>query len=132
MGANGTDNDTRLLQTTLFESSWQRDQSGRTLEIISTIDSPPLRWYLRGFENVTYAESIPPGTISQAVITDFDVVPALDGAYGRADFDYRSLQTIQNTQNLDLTFIQRLRGWYFADSSIPEVKERVTVWLRAE
>ena len=123
----GTDSDVRLLRATLQETSYQFSGSNRSLDIMSSIDTPVLRWYLRDFDAVNYVVSIPPGSSAGAVIAPEVQTPALNGNYGFASFDYL-LSASDEIATRDT--IGTLRWLFFRDSAEIVTKEKLTVWVR--
>ena len=127
IAAVGTDSDVRLLRDTIQEASYQFSGSNQALDIMSSIDTPVIRWYLRDFEAVEYVVSIPPGTQTAAVIAPEMQTPALNGNYGFATFDYL-LEASGDNRPGDT--ISTLRWLFFRDSAETVEKEKVTLWLK--
>lgn len=75
-----------LIQTLETISKWQ---SGfpNTIEIVSVVDSPSIRWALRDFTNVKYVASPPLGQMPSIVITPQEQkAPVLAASYRGQDF----------------------------------------------
>ena len=122
----GTDSDIVSLARTLRDSSFHLVGSDLEMKIITTIDSPIMRWYLRDFTNVSYAVSIPVGTQADAVIVPKTENPQLEGKYAAATYDYKQLPT--PVEGLKITDL--LRWWFFRTHPTPIIREQITIWQR--
>ncbi|MCI0396028.1 MAG: glycosyltransferase family 39 protein [Chloroflexi bacterium] len=122
-----TDDDLRLLAETIRDVSQRVTNSDNSLEIISTVDNPALRWYLRDFIQLEVSGVLPPDFNSQAVITPETATPGLDRNYLGADFGYLRLDTPQ-----ELEVAETLRWWLFHQSPTPINEERLIFWLRSD
>lgn len=124
--STGTDSDVRALLSTLQEASYQLERANSTIEIVSSVDTPVLRWYLRDFSDVTYAEAIAPNATNEALITPSDAAPVLNGNYAQAVFDVAQTGIALSE---DPTTSERFRWWLFRKNDVPLTKEQVAVWL---
>ncbi|MGB1251066.1 MAG: hypothetical protein ACPG8W_10660, partial [Candidatus Promineifilaceae bacterium] len=122
---DGTDADLRLMRETLQEGSYQVSRSQRALSLISTVDTPAMRWYLRDFEDVDYAEAVPRDTASDGIITNASAAPALSGSYARTDFDAEVMGLTEQA----LSFNQTFRWWFFRQGSTELEIDRISLWL---
>ena len=124
--SGGTDADLRLLRSTLQEGSYQISRAQRALTLVSTVDTPAMRWYLRDFDDVIYAETAQRDTDRDAVISMASAPPALTGPFARTDFDAEIMGASEPLFSLNETF----RWWFFRESSAELQVERVSLWLR--
>ncbi|MCK5920742.1 MAG: hypothetical protein KAG66_07355, partial [Methylococcales bacterium] len=81
-----TDDDITIMLTTLNEIGMQTARSERSLDILTAIDTPVLRWYLRDIPNISYNNSVPAGTTADIVITPIGADPNFGTDYMGADF----------------------------------------------
>jgi hypothetical protein len=124
----GTDDDTRVLTELLGRVSRQTVNSERDLSIFSQVDSPVLRWYLRGFPGYRAGAALPLDTQADVVITPADAEPALPNDYFGADFGLE--QSEVPTQPTGMA--DALRWWLFRESTAPVETQRVVVWIRSD
>jgi hypothetical protein len=124
---SASDDDLTLLASTIGELSWQMDNSERGIQILSSVDSPTLRWYLREFTNLEVNNALPRSMNTPLIITTNEQVPELANSYIGSDFGHMRLISPENLSVTDL-----LRWWLFHESSSPMLEERVILWLRAD
>lgn len=124
---SGTDADIRLMRETIEDLSWQASNSANGVALASAVDSPTLRWYLREFDNATFANSLPPSTDSPVLITPLDYNPAIASSYVGAEYTFAHPDTIHNLGRIDA-----LRWWFFRQSPIPISEQTLVVWLRSD
>jgi hypothetical protein len=125
--AEGTDVDIRLIRQTVQELSWQASNSVNGVALTSAVDSPALRWYLRDFDNATFAELLPSATSSPVLITPLDYDPVVASNYIGAEYTFAHPDTVHN-----LGAIDALRWWFFRQSPIPISEQRLILWLRSD
>jgi hypothetical protein len=124
---SASDDDLLLLASTIRELSWQLDNSERGVQILSTIESPALKWYLREFTNLEMGNALPSSVDIPLIITTNEQVPELANEYIGSDFGFKRLNSPQNISPADL-----LRWWLFHESNSPIPEERLLLWLRAD
>lgn len=124
---SASDDDLLLLASTMRELSWQLDNSERGVQILSTVESPALRWYLRDFTNLEMGNALPSSMDTPLIITTNEQVPELANSYIGSDFGFSRLNSPQNISTADL-----LRWWLFHESLFPMPEERLILWLRAD
>lgn len=122
----GTDADMRLLRSTLQEGSYQLSRAQKSISLVSTIDSPAMHWYLRDFDDVTFAETVERDTTSDAIISSTIDPPTLNGTYARTDFDAE----VMGASETPFSVTETLRWWFFRQSSAELNIDRVALWLR--
>lgn len=127
---SGATDDLRLMIATLQDLSWQMARSERDLDVLSTVNSPLLGWYLREFRNLQIVEALPPATTHSVVITPFTAEPALGSDYIGTDFGlWRSGATPGFNQ---APIMDTLRWWLLGHTNSQIQEERVIIWLRAD
>jgi hypothetical protein len=124
---SASDDDLLLLASTIGELSWQLDNSERGVQILSIIESPALRWYLRDFTNLELGNALRRSMDTPLIITTNEQVPELANSYIGSDFGFTRLNSPQNISMADL-----LRWWLFHESHYPMPEERLILWLRAD
>lgn len=122
-----TDDDMRLLAQVIQQVSWQVRGSPDGLEIVSSIDNPALRWYLRDMTDLNIGSVLPPSTDSSALISGFERDSQLSSEYIGIDFGFLRPDT-EHT----LSSGQLLSWWLFHDSPIPISEQRLIFWLRSD
>lgn len=128
----GTADNVPIAAEILTEISQQVTASRQELEILSIVDSPVLRWYLRHFKRVQFAETLPSPVQSAVVIspaTQTDLT--LDSDYVGTDFvlTQAGLQTQETTS---LGWLDTLRWWLFQETTAVPIKTQAIIWLRAD
>lgn len=121
------DNDLPYLIRTINQAAEQTTNSTQDLEIISTIDSPLLGWYLRDYKNLELGSALPRTASSQALITRIDEEPNLESNYTGIDYGYLRPDTPH-----ELEANRALQWWLFHDSLLPINEERLIFWLRSD
>ncbi len=121
------DDDLYSLSATAQELSWQIANSSGDIQILSTIEDPSLRWYLRDFPNLIMEDALLPSANDQLIITPSGQNPALENEYIGTDFGYHRPDT---DQALELR--ETLRWWLFHESPVPMNEERAILWVRAD
>lgn len=128
--ALATDDDVRLLVTTLQDISRQATNADHDLDIFSSVDSPALRWYLRDFRQLQFGNSLPPGAQNEAVISPYNTEPALGSNYAGADFGLLRTGLLPREFPSSTPGLDVLRWWLFHESSLAASEERVILWWR--
>ncbi len=128
----GTADNVPIATEILTEISQQVTASRQELEILSIVDSPVLRWYLRHFKRVQFAETLPSPVQSAVVIspaTETDLTLGSD--YVGTDFvlTQAGLQTQETTT---LAWLDTLRWWFFQETTAVPIKTQAIIWLRAD
>jgi hypothetical protein len=124
---NASDDEVPLMANTIQEVSRQTRNSDKNLEILMTVDSPALRWYLRDFDNLVVDAALPRTINSEALITSMESTPSLETGYVGADFGYYR----PNTEHI-LTVPAALQWWFFRKSPVTINEERAIFSLRAD
>ncbi len=124
---DAADDDLRLLVSTLRDVSWQTTNSNKDLQILSTVDSPSLRWYLKEYTSIEYVSVLPPLTDNQALITEADETLSFEVDYIGADFGHLRTGSTQGSDPY-----QSLNWWLFHQTSEALEEERIIFWLRSD
>ncbi len=125
--ASGTDSDIRLIRETVEELSWQASNSLNGVALTSAVDTPALRWYLRDFDQATFADSLPAATASPVLITPLDYDPVVASNYIGAEYTFAHQDTVHRLERIDA-----LRWWLFRQSPVPISEESLILWLRSD
>jgi hypothetical protein len=128
----GTDDDVRVLLPLMQEVSNHIANSTYDLDILSSVDSPVLRWYLRDIANIQFGSTIPSGSANEVIITPDTVELALGsdymgGDYGLIRFEPPSPETQPTTP-----IMETLRWWFFQESNAVTPVERIVLWIRVD
>lgn len=125
-----TDDELYLLVRTIKEIGSQFVRSDEGLHILSTVDSPVLRWYLRDMSQLEFTDSLPALSSAQAVTPDIvltsnTTLPRLEADYVGSDFAILRLETSTNA-----TWLESLKQWMFHEMSGSITEERIVMWVR--
>lgn len=124
---DSADNEAPLLAETLRQVSRQIGNSDSGIQVLSTVDSPVLRWYLRDFGRLQIGHAIPQNSQSEAIITPVQAELALAADYTGSDFGLLRQETPHLVSGLD-----SLRWLVFHQSPVAFTEERVVLWLRTD
>ncbi len=122
-----SDDELPLLADTIREVSRQTRNADNNLELLMTVDSPALRWYLRDFDNLVIDGALPRTISAEALITPMESSPSLETGYVGTDFGYHR----PPTEHI-LTLPAALQWWFFRQSAVTVSEERAIFWLRAD
>ncbi len=129
--SEGTDDGMLVLADMVQDLSWQLSKSDRDVDILSTVDTPVMRWYLRDYVNAEIGKSAPPDTTATLVITPADAQTSLGTTYMGADYavaQSKPLEKVLSTSPL----LDTLRWWVFHQSHDTPAQERVILWVKME
>lgn len=129
--AEASDNGLHLMQRILTEVARQSTNSDDGLDIVSAVDSPALRWYLRQYPAAMFGETIPAGTQSRIVITPAGQEAVLGSDYFGADFGHLRPDSGASPAQ-PTSFSDTLRWWLFHQSPLPITPETIIVWVRSD
>jgi hypothetical protein len=126
----GTDAGLPEMERVLRDLSWQFSQSDQDVDILSAVDTPALRWYLRDYVNVDFGKTASPNTTATIVITAVGDQSALGESYMGADYAIaRSApENVASTEPV----LDTLRWWLFHQSPSKPEQERVILWVKSE
>lgn len=126
----GTDDDARILIQVIDELSLQITNSATDLDILSHVDTPVLRWYLREYVNLEFADTIPASATHAVLITPADRELALASEYIGSDYGLlRQEPVLVSGQD---RLMDTLRWWLFQESPTTIPETRVILWLRSD
>lgn len=128
----GTDNDVRILATVIEEVSQQITNSIHDLDLLSSMDSPVLRWYLRDIDRVQFSDTLPVGSTNEVIITRDDVDLALGSDYMGGDYGLLRQEPPSLNMGSQTPIMDTLRWWFFQESVVPVPETRIILWLRAD
>lgn len=131
--AAGTEADVRLLASTLHDLSYQFRNAAADLDLVSSVDTPVLRWYLRDFEQTAWGNTLPVMTAQTVMITPAETEQAVAEAYTGQDFriGQTSLPTTPMTLSWE-TAVETLRWWLFHETGAPVQHNSVILWVRSD
>lgn len=128
----GTDDDLPLLLDTLKEVSRQATNSDADLLLLSAVDSPLLRWYLRDFWQAAIGQAVPPDAQHQAILSRFgDSDPQFGADYVGTDFGILRSGTTPGPASTT-PFSDILRWWLFHETTVETIEDRVILWVRTD
>jgi hypothetical protein len=119
-------------QTILFANSltdfsnWNTGMPN-TIDIVSTVKTPSLRWILRDYENVSYLDQLPGGEMPAVVITPLAAdAPTLAAAYRGQDFVWWVYPGWTGA------FPQENAVQWLVFRQAPSINEHIILWVRAD
>jgi hypothetical protein len=124
---SATDDDVRLLTSTIQEVSWKVKGSMTDLDIISTIDSPALNWYLRDMRDFTSGSALSSSVEPSAILTDLGQESQLYNDYIGIDYGF-----VRPASEYAMGTNQSLNWWLFHESPEDVVEDRLIFWLRSD
>lgn len=125
-GATPGPGQVRLLQSTLRDlSQWNRGFANE-IEVVSTVDSPSMRWALAGFPNTRFSDRVPDELQPAVVITlGQNEIPELAAAYRGQDFVWETLPGWSGA------FPPEFKDW-LAFRRAPVGQNYVILWARSD
>lgn len=126
-----TDNGMLVLADMVQDVSWQLSKSDRDVDILSTLDTPALRWYLRDYVNAEFGKSVPLDTNTTIVITSAAEQTELGTSYMGADHIMARSAPVEEIISTSPT-LDTLRWWVFHQSAAVPAQERVILWVKSE
>jgi hypothetical protein len=127
---SATDDDARYLFPVIKELSRQATNSTADLTILSLVDTPVLRWYLRDYTQVEFADTLPSPTVSDLIITPENSELTLPTDY--LGSDYGLIRPKPELIVTETIISDTLKWWFFQESITPINEERVIIWLRSD
>lgn len=124
---SASDDDLPLLATTIKDLSWRLDNSEQNVQILTLVESPALRWYLREFTNLEVGNALPRSMDTPLIITKEEQAPEWTASYIGSEFGHVRLNSPQHFSPVDL-----LRWWLFRETLSQALEERVILWIRAD
>lgn len=124
-----SDDDILTLTDTLSEVSHQLTNSDDELEIVSAVDSPVLRWYLRDYGNLRVGETIPAGAEQTVIITPSNTDPAFGTDYFGADLGLYHIGSLEPEVERPFSDV---RWWLFHQNDAVIQIESIIVWVRSD
>lgn len=122
----------RLLAGMLSEISYQAGYGPFDLPLLSAIDNPALRWYLRHHNDLQWGETVPPGTTTVAIVSAASAAqPQIDG-YNGLNLGATRTGTAREDQVQGMTVAETLRWWLFRESPVRIVQEDIILWVRQD
>jgi hypothetical protein len=124
---HASDDDIKLLTSTIQQVSWQVKGSDVDLDIFSTVADPALAWYLRDMSEITFAGGLAPSISASGILTELGLEHQLENEYIGIDLAYS-----RATGSYGLSPNQLLTWWLFHENPNPVVEERLIFWLRSD
>ncbi len=122
-----SDDDIKLLASTIRQVSWQVKGSDVDLDIYSTIDDPALAWYLRDISELQFGGGLSSSVSASGILTKFGLEQQLENEYIGIDLGYTRAKG-----SYPLTPTQLLAWWLFHENPNPVDEERLIFWLRSD
>ncbi|MCA9933493.1 MAG: glycosyltransferase family 39 protein [Ardenticatenaceae bacterium] len=130
--APATDDDVPVLIHTIQEISSQASGSDVGVDILNSVDSPVLHWYLRQFPQLTMANAVPLNTQTGIVITLQNIEAGFGSDYFGSDFGLLRTGLVPESLGSPLPTLDTIRWWFFHDSHAIATEERVVLWIRTD
>jgi 4-amino-4-deoxy-L-arabinose transferase-like glycosyltransferase len=128
----GTDNDLPILLETLQDVSREVTNSDSGLTILSAVDTPVLRWYLREYGRAVIGEAVPPNAQQQAIVSlASEREPQFGADYVGSDFGLLRRGTTAAPESVT-PLADLLRWWLFQETIVEMIEDRVILWVRSD
>lgn len=127
----GTDPGMLVLADVLQDVSWQLSKSDQDVDILSAVDTPALRWYLRDYVNAEIGKVAPPSADATVIITSAANPSGLGATYMGGDFAISRTSPQEKIISPSPT-MDTLRWWLFHQSLNTPAQERVILWVKTE
>jgi len=124
---SATDEDIRLLASTIQQASSQVIGSDVDMDLVSTIDHPSLAWYLREMRDLELGGSLSSTVTASGILTEVDRETQLANDYTGIDLAYSRPES-----NYPFDSSQYLNRWLFHENSTPINEKRLIFWLRSD
>jgi hypothetical protein len=124
-----TANDMQRFDRVLDTVSAEKTGAATDLKLISTVDSPVLRWTMRDMPNASFGAGIPPAAQFDAVLTPADAAQPFAGDYLSMPFVLRNTR-VEPLNIAEMNVADVLRWWFFHDGSVATEQEAITLWVR--
>ncbi|GAB4275634.1 MAG: hypothetical protein Kow0080_25230 [Candidatus Promineifilaceae bacterium] len=129
----GTDTDVRLLTTFMDTLSYQVARHSDGMAVLSTVESPVLRWYLRDMAQVTFANGVPFLADTAVLITPSSQDSTLPVGTDYIGTPFDLTQSCPNgTAVSTQPIIDTLKWWFFQEAPPCSEPSGIIVWLRAD
>lgn len=126
----GSPGDVLLFRDLIRHISLQATGFDHGLDILSSIDAPTLRWYVRDFPAVTYVPAIPAGANATAIITPGEETPTLTGNYIATRLNWQTADGDTDLPRL-ADVVEILRWWFFHESPVEVEANSLSLWLNS-
>lgn len=101
------------------------------LTVISSVDTPALRWALRDMRDATFAPGLPPAAAADAAITPLDAAEPFDGAAISMPFTLSETR-VDPVALPELSEVEALlRWWFFRDGAAAGERDQFLLWVRS-
>ncbi len=127
----GSDAGVLALTDVIEDLSWQMSRSDRDVSILSAVDTPVLRWYLRDYVNAEIGKAAPLNPSQTLILTAAAEPTTLGQSYMGADFVLTRTEPAEETLSVSPT-LDILRWWLFHYSLETPAQERVILWVKTE
>jgi hypothetical protein len=127
-----SDASVHVMVDTMREISRSRTGAAHDASVLSAVDSPVLRWYLRDFEHARFGDSLAPDPQQTMIITPVGEETGLDETYVGMDFNLLRTGVVQPEPVQATAPGEALRWWLLHEAPTPIQFEQVLLWVRAE
>lgn len=130
--SEGTAQEVRVMAALMRDISQQVNNAPYDLDVVTAVDQPALRWYLRDFWRLQASSTLPLNAQNQVLLTLADnPEPALGSDYLGMDFGL--VQAAGTAEILSATpVLDALRWWLLHESAQPIEDQRAIMWVRAD
>lgn len=127
----GTHDGVRVMLPILSQLSEQVANAEANLDIVSLVDTPVLRWYLRTYDQLEFIDTLPVGAQHTVIISPFEADLPLGSEYLGADYGLLRFEPAPPGQSATL-ITDTIRWWLFQESPAVMPEQRLIVWVRAD
>lgn len=125
-----THDDMQHFAQVIAEVSAEKTGAPTDLNVVSAVESPVLRWYLRDLRTVAFAPGVPFTGDAEAIITPGDAEQPFVGNYLARPFILSEHNNAQTTLPGFDQLVPTLRWWFFRDGVNSAEQQPIILWVK--
>ncbi len=128
----GTDVGVRLLTRTATDVSRQITGGTDSLNVLSSLDSPVLAWYLRDLKSLQLGAALPATAVNEVIITPAKQPFPLENQYTGTQFRFKQTGVNEMEANPDTAVYDLLRWWFFHETTAQTTYDDLVLWVKTD
>ena len=128
----GTDDGVRMLTRTATDISRQVVGGTDMLNVLTTVDSPVLAWYLRDLKGLQVGGALPATAEHDVIITPADITFPLEDSYTGTNLRFKQAGVTEVTAETGTVeaIYDLMRWWFFRETSDQINYDELILWVR--